>query len=139
LIQVIISMILVVNFCGENMSFDEDAWAICEYKLFPKTIETAVKLAKNKDKLEKNYIGNSVADYLTVDTDLKLLSEVTNNSQIEPDEIASLTLRWYVSPRRSEERVEREMRKDLEFWFKKLGLDFSLDDFDSDFSFDVVY
>jgi len=121
------------------MSFDEDAWAICEYKLFPKTIETAIKLAKNKDKLEKNYIGDSMSDYLTINTDLKLLSKATNNSKIEPDKIASLTLKWYVSPRRSEERVEREMRKDLEFWFKKLNLDFSLDDFDYDFSFEVEY
>jgi len=119
-----------MNICGENMSIDDDLWGECTYTLFPKTVETAIKVAKNKKELE-DYVGYSMTYYLEVETNLSLLSEAINNQSIKPDEIAKIRMIWYVNPNRSEERVEKEMKRDLEHQLETVGL--NLNDFDYDF------
>jgi len=130
LTQVIISMILVVNFCGENMSCEDIGEEYYMY-VYPKTIEAAVALAKKKEKLEK-YEGPGIDDSIEVETHLELLS---GRSNVDPSDIASLTMKWGTNPCDEDEEKEKEMTKELREEFKKVGL--NLDDYE--YSFDSEY
>jgi len=98
--------------------------------IYPKTIEAAIALAKKKEKLEE-YEGPGMYDELEVDTNLKLLSEEKSN--IDPSDIASITVTWYVSSCEEDEDVEREMLEDMKDEFKDVGLNFDSYTYDYDY------
>jgi len=100
--------------------------------IHPKTVEAAVSLAKKKEKLEE-YEGPGMYDEIEVETNLKLLSEEKSN--IDPSDIASVTVTWNVSSCEKDEDVEREMLEEMKTEFKDMGL--KLDDYKYDYDYEI--
>ena len=100
--------------------------------IYPKTVEAAVALAKKKEILDK-YEGPGIDDGAEVETNLQLLSEGKPN--VDPSDIASVTVTWYVSSCEEDEDVEREMLEDIKPEFKDIGLNF--DDYEYDYDYEI--
>jgi len=102
---------------GEKM---KEKFEVCTLYIYPKTAEAAIKLAKEKNSLEDDYVGQDF-EYMKVKTNLKLLSQITTNSKIKPIDIASARMIFRVSTSEAEideERVREEMMKNLKTLFK---------------------
>ena len=74
---------------------DTDKYTI---ELYPKAMETAVKLAKEKNRIESDYLTGKIK-YAMGDIDvyahLDLLSQVPQDPKIRPVDIAYLKMDWY--------------------------------------------
>ena len=88
---------LYINY-GENVTADTEYTDKYTIELYPKTIETAVKLAKEKNRIKSDYLGNDIK-YIMGDIDiyenLDLLSKISEDPKIRPVDIAYLKMDWY--------------------------------------------
>jgi len=102
----------------------------------PKTIKVAVELSKKETQLS-NYHSFDEKNNIYVDSDLSLLSKVSEKQKVNPSEVASAILVWYLFPEEGfhidEGDIENEMIDDMEKQLKKAGL--NPDDFDYDLDY----
>jgi len=102
----------------------------------PKTIKVAVELSKKETQLS-DYHSFDEKNNIYVDSDLSLLSKVSEKQKVNPSEVASATLVWYLFPEEGfhidEGDIENEMIDDMEKQLKKAGL--NPDDFDYDLDY----
>ena len=102
----------------------------------PKTIKAAVELSKKETQLS-DYHSFDEKNSIYVDSDLSLLSKASEGQEVEPSEVASATLVWYLYPEEGfhidEGDIENEMIDDMDKQLKKAGL--NPDDFDYDLDY----
>jgi len=114
----------------------KEEYEICTLHIYPKTVGAAVKLAKEKNSLEDDYVGQNF-EYMKVKTNLKLLSKLSTNSKIKPSDIASAKMILEVPTSEveiDEERAREEMMENLKTLFK-YNTSLNINDYEYDFDY----